>query len=184
MASEAAQQLSPDSLSFVDIGNLFSAKLLSLLPNTTPVDWLWKGYTKTLYEEVLPFSFSILSASYTCTHGPRSLLQGYSTYHIVLEVVLFAALLKLLLTPRQRSKSEADKLSEKVCRLVVLRHTFMLLQSLCKPRAGFRVFGQTTRSVHHQEIDDLVAEFNPEPLVQKAVPSFYLQRPTLTGYAR
>lgn len=111
MASEATQQLSPESLSFVDIGNLFTTKLLSLLPSTTPVDWLWKGYTKTLYEEVcMAFGFSRITA--VCI--TRSMLQGYSTYHIVLEVFLFAALLKLLLTPRQRSKSGADKLSEKV----------------------------------------------------------------------
>lgn len=42
----------------------------------------------------------------------------------------------------------------------------------------------STAFPNYQEIDELVAEFNPEPLVQKAVPSFYLQRPTLTGYAR
>lgn len=115
--------ISADALSFWDIGQLFVAKIMSYVPDSSTVHWLWDGYTKTLYEE------------------------GYSTYHIVLELFLFVVLLKLLLTPRQRSESDADKLTEK-------------------------------------EIDELVADWQPEPLVQANIDPddpVYLKRPTLVG---
>ena len=86
--------ISPEAVSFADLAEIFYLKLMTYLPDSSTVSWIWEGYTKTLYEE------------------------GYSTYHIALELFLFVVLLKLLLTPRQRTESDVDKLSEKVCVLL------------------------------------------------------------------
>jgi hypothetical protein len=50
--SVSAPPVNPDAVSFLDIGHLFVAKVLSYLPDISKISWIWEEYTKDLYEEV------------------------------------------------------------------------------------------------------------------------------------
>eukprot|EP00123_Amoebidium_parasiticum_P018192 comp24128_c1_seq1/m.43803 comp24128_c1_seq1/g.43803 ORF comp24128_c1_seq1/g.43803 comp24128_c1_seq1/m.43803 type:complete len:531 (-) comp24128_c1_seq1:31-1623(-) len=142
--SAPVMQIDPEALSFMDIGLLFIRKIQDSMPGLP--ENLWPGEYLELYVKpwlnvyVKPWWDAYIRTLYT---------EDYSSYHVLIEVLLFLVLLKLLITPRERKSKEGEKLTEK-------------------------------------EIDALVEEYEPEPLMSRLVDEAdraVVQRPVVVGPA-
>lgn len=89
MATTPLTVIDSTQVSFADIGRLFVGKIYSEFPGVQ-----WAG------QHMKPWWPSSLQA------------ESFSTHHVVLELILFVIILKLLLTPREKSALEREKLTD------------------------------------------------------------------------